>query len=556
MVPKFREDVLALTKELVQHPSIVGTTGERDIAFKIHDLLQEIPYFQDNPGHLRIVQTEGDAHERYNVLALVKGLEPQNEETVILLGHLDTVGIEDYGKWKRFAFSPDALLEKWKQGKVKPTVQRDLETGEWMCGRGSVDMKSGVASNLVLTRHFAQHREELEGNLLLLVECDEEDSSQGILSVLTDLLALSHQERLDYVAAINSDYTSPRFEGDENRYVYLGTVGKLLPAFFIIGKETHAGQAFEGFDPNLVAAELTTRLDYNTDFCDEMYGEVTTPPVSLKQTDLKPSYDVQTPLSAFVYYNFFVHSWSPKDVLERLKEVARTSFEQAINRFQTRYRKFCDLSGEPYVRQELEARVYTYEEFYQICQEEHGEDFEQAMRLAASQLKQDKELDMRQFCCKMVERMWEWAEDLAPAVILFYATLYQPRVVLQEEDERDRRLINAVNHGVDAVQTSYPHPIQIRNFFPYISDMSFVSISDDPDGIHALEKNIPAWGVKLKMDVDAIRALDVPVVNVGPYGMDAHKQWERVEIPYSMEIVPEMSYRIIRYLLEDGKDHA
>ncbi len=111
---------------------------------------------------------------------------------------------------------------------------------------------------------------------------------RGFWSALSDFLHLAEEENLSYIAAINADYTSPRYEGDPHRYVYLGTVGKLLPAFFIVGKETHVGQAFEGFDPNLVAAELTRHLDYNPDFCDEMYGELTLPPVSLKQQPQAP----------------------------------------------------------------------------------------------------------------------------------------------------------------------------------------------------------------------------------------------------------------------------
>jgi arginine utilization protein RocB len=72
-------------------------------------------------------------------------------------------------------------------------------------------------------------------------------------------------------------------------------VGKLLPSFFITGRETHVGQSFEGFDSNQLAAELTRLIDMNTDLCDEAEGEVPPPPISLKVRDLKEKYDVQTP---------------------------------------------------------------------------------------------------------------------------------------------------------------------------------------------------------------------------------------------------------------------
>ncbi|MFC4076644.1 M20/M25/M40 family metallo-hydrolase [Salinithrix halophila] len=545
----WREETLELTKELVRHPSINGTIGERDIAYHIFEYFRQLPYFQENPGHLLLWKTVGDERERYNVAALVKGVS-SSQETVILMGHLDTVGVEDYGKWKRFAFSPDELLAKWKVGGAAPRVTEDLADGGWLAGRGSVDMKSGVAANMVLTRYFAGHREELSGNVLFLVACDEEDNSRGILSAVRDLEHLAREEELSYVGAINTDYTSPRFDGDPARYVYLGTVGKLLPSFFIVGRETHAGQAFEGFDPNLVAAELTRRIDYNPDFCDELYGEVTLPPVSLKQTDLKKKYDVQTPLSAFVYYNFFVHSWSPKDVLERLKETAEEALEDAFDLYRERYRRYCDLTGDPYQTREWPSLVVTYEELFEQCRKLHGTEFEESMRVYAMNLLNEEELDLREYSCRMVEELWNWWDGKGPAIVLFFSSVYMPRVVLSEAEEKDQRMIQSVRKAVERAQPDCPHPIQVRNFFPYISDMSFVAISDDKEGIEALTKNMPAWGTKHQMDVDAIRSLDVPVVNIGPYGMDAHKQWERVEIPYSMQVVPELNYHVIKNLLE------
>ncbi|MBA4493239.1 M20/M25/M40 family metallo-hydrolase [Paenactinomyces guangxiensis] len=539
---------MQLTKLLVQHPSIVGTIGERDMAYQIYEILQQFPYFKEHPHDLKLLPTRQDEHERYNVLALVKGANPMNNETVILMGHMDTVGVEDYGKWKRYAFFPDELVDLWKKSRIPASVRADIASGNWLGGRGIVDMKSGVASHLAILRYFSDHRDELDGNLLLAITCDEENNSRGILSALADIDQFAREENLQFIAAINSDYTAPRYDDDPHRYVYLGTVGKLLPAFFVVGKETHVGQAFEGFDPNLLVSELTSRLDYNTDLCDEMFGEVTLPPVSLKQTDLKPHYDVQTPRTAFVYYNVFVHSWSPQDVLQRLKETATTAFEVAISKFQTRYRCYCELSGHPYQPIEVEPRVYTYDEFYQRCREQFGTEFEQKMLQFSMNVLNEENLDLRNYSRRLVEELWEWGGDSEPAIILFYASSYIPRVVLSEADHRDNRLIEAVNQGVNEIQPNCEQPIQVRKFFPYISDMSFVAISDDEKDMQAFEKNMPAWGMKQQMDMEAIRKLDVPVINIGPYGKGAHKQWERVEITYSMEIVPNLTVSVIRHL--------
>ena len=547
---QFQEEVYRLTKRLVEHPSIVGTFGERDMAYLIYEILQETPYFQDHPEFLQMTPTRQDDRERYNVLALLKGSKEDVGETVILMGHMDTVDVEDYGKWMNIAFSPEQLLKEWNKSQLPEEVKKDLDTGDYIGGRGVLDMKSGIAINLAIVRYFARHRDLLKGNLLFVAACDEERNSRGILSALADILQWGREQNLSYIAAINSDYTSPRFQGDPYRYVYLGTVGKLLPAFYIVGKETHVGQAFEGFDPNLIASELTARIDYHTDLCDEMFGEITLPPVSLKQMDLKKQYDVQTPKTALVYYNFFVHSWSPRDVLDKLKQVAIDAFQAAVMKFRTRSRQYHELRGRPYQDVDIKPRVYTYEELYQKCREKYGQGFEQEVLQFTHNMLNKETMDVREYSLRMVEELWKWGGDDEPAVIIFYAAPYIPRVVLNEKDQRDLRLIQAVQKSVKEIEPLQEKEIKVRKFFPYISDMSFVAMSDDEKEIQTFEKNMPVWGAKYHMDMEAIRQLDVPVINIGPYGKDAHKKWERLEIAYSMQWVPNLTVRVIEHLFE------
>ncbi|WP_439651619.1 hypothetical protein [Planococcus shenhongbingii] len=80
--------------------------------------------------------------------------------------------------------------------------------------------------------------------------------------------------------------------------------------------------------------------------------------------------------------------------------------------------------------------------------------------------------------------------------------------------------------------------------------MSFVAVSDDEEGIHALSNNNPAWGTKHYVNYEDIRELNIPVINIGPYGVDAHKKLERAEITYSHEIVPNLTSRVIELLFD------
>jgi arginine utilization protein RocB len=544
-----RDEVLFYTKQLVNIGSIVNTNGEKEIAQALYTMISSFPYFIENPTHVIKPQTHNDVLERYNVLAFVKGKKGNSNKTVILMGHMDTVGIDDFTQLADKAFEPDELLVELKKEKLPPLVKEQAESGEWMFGRGVLDMKSGVASHLYLLKYYSEHPEELEGNLVFLSECDEEDSSNGVLSALKNLQAWKEEHGFEYVAAINSDFVSPRHDGDKNRYIYKGTVGKLLPSFFITGAETHVGSAFEGLDPNLLAAELTRQIDYNPELCNEAFGEFTMPPVSLKQMDLKPNYTVQTALAAYVYYNFFIHSWTPKDVLEKLKEQAHIAFENALKLYYERYERFCKISGEPCKELGWKPRVMTYEEMEKELTATHGSNYTDYMAAFKESLLLDASLDLRMYAARVVEEAWKWMPDQSPAMILFYSSLYSPRIEVTGETEDERKLIEALEQAVTTVQPEYNEPIVVRSFFPYISDMSFVALSDDDEALDAASRNNPSWGTKFYVEYQDIRQLNVPVINIGPYGLDAHKRYERMEMEYSLEVVPNLTNEVIKNVL-------
>lgn len=414
------EEVKNLTKELVRIPSIVKTSGEVDCAKYIFDYYKKLDYFKENPDYLIFQQTENDEVERYNTIAMVRGKKTESKKTVILMGHIDTVGVDDFGDMKALAFDPDKLKEALRKSNPGQAVLDDINSGDYMFGRGVLDMKSGVAGHMYLIKYFSEHPEELNGNLIAIAECDEEDNSHGIISALSVLNLLKNKYNLEYIAAINADYSTPYHEKDENRYIYYGTIGKLLPSFYVTGKETHVGQAFGGLNPNTIIAELNRNIELNTELCDIAQGEVTVPPTSLKQTDTKVGYTVQTPLAAYSYYNFFTHSMSPKDVIEKIKEKAVLSFNNVIEKLDESYKSFCDLGNHTYTKLPWKARVYTWEEFYNEVYTIHGERFRIYLHNFATELnKNNPVMDLRDFSVAVIQEAWRWSLDKSPAIIIY-----------------------------------------------------------------------------------------------------------------------------------------
>lgn len=540
-----------LTEALVAVPSVVNTSGELDLAMRIRDQILSIPYFAERAEtHVRMVRTQNDPLERFAVLALVEGRRTtavdREVPTVVLTGHYDTVDVQDYGEYRSLAFAPAGLAAVMSDLSADGETLADMATGDWLPGRGALDMKSGIAVNLWVLEQFCANLDQYAGNVLFVATPDEEDMSRGMEVALPAMKELAGERHLRYVAALNNDYTAPRFPGDPHRYVYLGSIGKLLPAFYVFGKETHVGQVFEGLDPNLLVAEITRRLSYNMEFAECTDGECTPPPVALKQADFKGSYTVQTALGAHCYFNFFTFYRSPAEVLALCKREAEAAFATVVERVQHHYDWFCRNSGLPQGTLPWRVRVVTFEEWYHQLLERRGEPFRSHMEAFAARLAAQPNLDLRAYGARMVEEMWRWSDQKQPIVVVYFCSSYWQSVSLQPANPKDQAVREVVEELVAASAQGYN--IQTRRFYPYISEMSMIG-RPLTNSIETLAANTPGWGLKYTFDIDTPRWLDMPAVNLGPFGKDAHKCTERVHMHYSFEVLPAMTLDLVARLL-------
>ena len=546
------DKVKQLTEEMVAIPSINKEPGgESAVARYIQNFYMSLPYFQAHPEQVKCFQTKNDFVVRHSTLAYVKGTKGNSNRTVILIGHIDTVGVDDFGTIREYAFRCEELPAKLRETFVLPQeVIDDIESGEYLFGRGALDMKSGVAGHMYLIQYFSEHPEELDGNLLAIGECDEEDNSKGIITALDLLEELKEKEHFEYVACINADYSTNYAPGDENRYIYYGSIGKLLPCFAVFGKEAHVGQAFSALDPNLVLANITRKMSLNTDLCDIAQGEVAIPPISLKQMDTKGTYTVQTALTAFGYYNFFTHGWSPSIVLEKSKQMAVEAFDETVEYLNAQYKRFCELSKVDFHQLPWKTRVYTWNEFYNELAAVHGEAFKKAIHEFTVKLHEDDpELDLRLFGLRVVQEAWKWSEDKSPAVVVFFGSIFSARIEMTGRTAKEKALLDAVESAIEVVRPEAQRQIKTRMFYPYISDSSFMAVCDDTLAIQALETNMPQYGVKYTHPVDKIRQIDVPVVNIGTFGRDGHMLTERVDMRQTFQNVPNITYEAVKRLL-------
>ena len=546
------EKVKKLTTEMVNIPSInhAGDGGEAKVAKYVHDFYAKMPYFQEHPDQNYIF---GNLEEpdRQNNICYLKGTKGNSNRCVIMIGHIDTVGVDDYGTFWEKAFRPDLLPEQFLSMKVPQEVIDDIKSGEFMFGRGALDMKSGVAGHMTIMEYFANHLDELDGYVMHVAECDEEDMSGGIIAALDEMVKIKKKEGLQYIACINADYSTNYNPGDENRYIYYGCIGKTLPSYVVFGKEAHVGQSFAALDPNLLLAEITRKISLNVDYSDIAYGEICVPPISLKQADTKVGYTVQTALVAYGYYNYFTHGMTPTQVLYNAKQVAIDAMDDVIKYLNRQYMRFCNISKVKFTPLPWKTRVLTYKEYYEEIKADKGQEFVDAMDKFMKELHEsDPGMDLRVYGNTVIQEMWKWMDDKSPCIVVYFGSLYSANIEMTGKTPMEKALLDAVEGAVELVRPEAGRQIKTRMFYPYIADSSFMAVGGDPSTVDDLNDNMPSSKYKYFHDISKIREIDVPVVNIGTFGRDGHMVTERVDMKQTFENVPNITFETIRTLLK------
>ena len=135
---------------LMAAKSISGTAEEIQGAEVILDMLRELDYFKAHSENIFTVPVAGDPLGRYIVAALMCG--GAAGDTIILTGHYDVVDADEYAQLKDIAFDMDAITARIGELPMSEECRQDYESGDWLFGRGSADMKFGHALIIELLR--------------------------------------------------------------------------------------------------------------------------------------------------------------------------------------------------------------------------------------------------------------------------------------------------------------------------------------------------------------------------------------------------------------------
>jgi len=512
--------VVALAEQLVRIPSVVDSAGEAAVADQLAAYLRE--HAAGIGGvELHVVDVPKPTPCRA-LLAYVPAPLP-TARTLCLLGHFDTVGLEPYGPLADRAFDSAALKAHFSQA-AEGELAQAAASPDWAFGRGWLDMKGGVAAIVEVFLREARRR-ELPAHLVLLLTPDEESASRGVRALVPVLTALRQRHGLKLARVINADYTAPLCPGDTRRYLYSGTVGKLLLGLSVFGRTTHVGETFNGLNATALAGYLASELEHDRKLSACAGGEWLQPPTVLHAGDRRERYDVMTQDYAELYVNVFHLSGEAKRQWRELKREVQRLVKRWDRALRLRYNRFAARADLRLPRFDQPAQVISYSELLQLAMTQAGEQF--GKRYAEIESQAADIADERQRALALIRGLHELLPPGRPLVVASLLPPFYPAQLADKDGAATRAL----------AQFCEQRGLKHRRVYPYIADMSYFAFGE-PSQLGAWARQSPLWFGE--EELAGYAQVAAPVLDLGPWGVGAHSAEERVYLPYLRDELPRL----------------
>jgi succinyl-diaminopimelate desuccinylase len=224
---------------------------------------------------------------------------------------------------------PPGDSAQWSTDPFEPTVKDG-----YIYGRGTADMKSGLASMIVAIENFLQNNSEHSGSIALLITSDEEGRARdGTLKVMETLG--KRGESIDW--CVIGEPSSQDLLGD---LIRIGRRGSLSGMLTVLGVQGHVAYPHLADNPIRRFAPVLSELhSIEWDKGNEHF-----PPSSFQVVDIKSGVGASnvTPAELSARFNFrYSTEWDHESLKKRVHEI--------FDAHEIEYDLNWHLSGEPFL---------------------------------------------------------------------------------------------------------------------------------------------------------------------------------------------------------------
>lgn len=520
--------------KLTEQKSVTGTDGEASFGPWFAKALLGDAVLRD-AAIWTIEVAPGDG--RHCVAMLVRG---DGRGTIVLTGHYDTVSTRDYGELEDLAVKPEqltrALAERLSAADTAAAhlARTDFASGEYLAGRGLLDMKAGLAAGLAVCGEFAGSV-NAPGNLLFIAVPDEENNSAGARKAVQMLPEIAREHDLDILAAINLDAIADDGDGSKGRVMALGTVGKLLPTAYVVGLPSHSGFPLNGINAAAVAAAIAARVEWASELTDDSQPLPGTQPSLLSIRDGKAGYDVTTPATAYATFNVLSYRRAPGEVLDHFDRLCL----DAAHDFLAELKRRLGTARSNHAIQPI--ALYRYEAllgFLDVATRSQLAAFTASLVAGP--------LSLPEQCRLATEEAWRLSRLSGPAIVTGFGSIPYLPTNLSETSIAAR--LRAITTDIEAASTvRYGCAISCTDYFAGISDMSFFG-EVGASGLDVVSRNTPMWHDGVRWPQSNGLA-NIPTINIGPWGRDYHTPLERLHAGYAFDVLPRVVSDVCAALL-------
>lgn len=541
-----KEEILLLTKQLCAIASVsTDAEKENECAEFIFNYLSSIQPAPPLTIEAELIPCEKDPWNRKAVLGLLSSPESHGR-TILLTGHFDVVSTDVCGELKSQAFEPDLYTKLLQERSLNPEAKRDLNSGNWLFGRGVMDMKGGLALFLAMIKEYAKSGCGL--NLLFLAVPDEENSSAGMRGTIRKLNSFIKEKKLDVIAAFTGEpcfRTPPNASCQSFRPYYTGTTGKIMPFFYCIGKAAHVNDYFQGLNSVLIASEIVTKMESNPAFLEGRGSWLLSPPACLGFEIRRNGYSVTLPERTVCYFNLLTIEKTPQEILSLCEEIAQDAASSTLETLKASEETYIRRGGTPSPLSKIKVISYSSLLKEVRAQFKDDETFERALKKELSS-RQDS-FDEREQAIRITEAIISLCHSSEPQIVVGFLPPYYPPRINKRRNEKESRIkdlllevIAKSNHLAGDSDSTF---IEV---FGGITDLSYLGYDGNPKDLEFIAENLPGWGKTFWILIQELTELSIPIANLGPSGKDAHKMTERLELDYSLRTAPEL----LRFAIE------